>query len=276
VQVERRTVAIGQRVVARAEAWFPSAAAAQEAQKTEFYVYLLTDLDRRMLNRAMAEPDPRDWWSLGAADAIRVGRVVLGNTSTNLPGARASFRMPVVPPDTYALMFCDAGCERPLANTIPLSGFTVAADPVTARLAIRLDEAEFRLYQTAVRLAETRRRAEADRTRMGARITQLASDNRRLEGRLQALESAFDPSSAKTSGWLVAGAAVGGVAAALFAAYLLLKLRKVGRPDLLGRPDDRRAPVPQLHQKFTTWKPDDDVSVTVGRGRHGDRARARG
>jgi hypothetical protein len=257
VQVERRTVAIGQRVVARAEAWFPSAAAAQEAHKTEFYAYLLTDLDRRMLDRAMAERNPRGWWSLGAADAIRIGRVVLGNTSTNLPGARASFRMPDVAPDTYALMFCDAGCRHPLANTVPLTRFTVAADPITARLAIRVDETASRLYKTAAQLAATRRKTEADRTRTAARITQLVEDNSRLESQLRALEHAPGLSPWGSTMWLAVAALLAGPAAALLLSRRASQQARRPSPDPArgGPPSHRPETELSLHPRRASRPP---------------------
>jgi hypothetical protein len=68
----------------------------------------------------------------GDAEAVELGRVVLRVSDSNIARARASFTVPDLPPATYSLMFCDAGCAHPLADVVPTKTFTIVADPATA------------------------------------------------------------------------------------------------------------------------------------------------
>jgi hypothetical protein len=122
-RLDRTRVAVGQEMKVNASLMFRSVDEAEAAQNGEgqgrFYVYLLRGFDYSVVQRAMREPSPRNWWSVGSADAFRVGRVVIGGREANLAVAEASFRVPKVSPGRYAVMFCDAGCAHPLANVIP-------------------------------------------------------------------------------------------------------------------------------------------------------------
>jgi hypothetical protein len=130
IDVDRSHVAPGERVELDETVAFSSAAAAEAAQQSgRFYVYLLRGFDYSVVERAMREPSPGDWWSLGGAEAIQVGQVAVNVTDANLGRATAAFTMPELPPATYQLMLCDTGCTEPLADVIPVEGFTVVADP---------------------------------------------------------------------------------------------------------------------------------------------------
>lgn len=124
IRLDRTTVAVGQEVKAHAGVMFSSVdevEAAQSGREQEaFYVYLLRGFDYSIVERAMRKPYPGNWWSVGSADAYRVGRVVIGGSESNLALANDSFRVPdSLPPGKYAVMFCDAGCVHPLADVIP-------------------------------------------------------------------------------------------------------------------------------------------------------------
>lgn len=123
IRLDRTRVAVGQEMKVQANVMFRSVDAAEAAQTGEaqgaFYVYLLRGFDYSVVQRAMRKPSPRNWWSVGHADAFRVGRVVIGGQESNLALANASFRVPEVPPGRYTVMFCDAGCAHPLADVIP-------------------------------------------------------------------------------------------------------------------------------------------------------------
>lgn len=188
IQVNRSIVAPGQRVEVDAAVAFGSAAAADEAPQTgRFGVYLLEGFDDAGVERAMTEPSPRDWWSLGGAEAIRVGDVAVSVSDAGLGTARAAFTVPELAPATYHLMLCDAGCAEPLADVVPTEGFTVVADPATAQLARRVDRLERRVRNQARRPA-------------GARAA--AADAGR----------GSPPAPGAPTGWLVAGTLAGALA----------------------------------------------------------------
>lgn len=134
VRLERAEVAVGQNVKARANVMFSSVDSVEAAQRERaFYVYLLRGFDYSIVERAMREPSPRKWWSVGSAEAFRVGRVVIDRSELNLALANASFRVPEIPPGEYTVMFCDAGCIHPLADVIPTlpNQFKVTASRTT-------------------------------------------------------------------------------------------------------------------------------------------------
>jgi hypothetical protein len=123
LRLDRTRVAVGQEMKVHADLMFRSVDAAKAAQTGQaqgrFYVYLLRGFDYSVVQRAMRKPSPLNWWSLGSADAFRVGRVEIGGRESNLALAKASFRVPKLPPGRYTVMFCDAGCAHPLADVIP-------------------------------------------------------------------------------------------------------------------------------------------------------------
>jgi hypothetical protein len=168
IDVNRSHVAPGQRVELEASVAFSSAAAAQAAQRRQtdpFYVYLLRGFDYAVVEQAMRKPSPGKWWSLGGAEAIKVGRVTVSVSDANLGRATAAFTVPQLPPATYHLMLCDVACREPLADVIPAQGLTVVADPATARIANRVDRMERRSRNQAGQLAATR--ADTDQAPVG-------------------------------------------------------------------------------------------------------------
>jgi hypothetical protein len=212
-QVNRSTVAPGQRVEVEATVTFGSAAAAEEARESgRFHVYLLRDFDYSVVERAMARPPQRNWWSLGGAEAIHVGQVAVRVSDEGFGTARAAFTLPELPPARYHVMLCDAGCAEPLAEVIPTPGFTVVADPATARMAERVDDLERRLRNQGVELRAAR--ADADTALVATRNRR--SEVERLEARVSALEDEGGSSPRAVgwayAGWLVAGVLIGALA----------------------------------------------------------------
>ena len=218
IDVSRSTVVPGQRVVVDEDVAFSSAAAAEEARETDpFYVYLLRDFDRGVVERAMREASPGDWWSLGDAKSIRVGQVAVSVSGANLGRARAEFTVPELPPATYHLMLCDAGCAEPLGDVIPVEDFTVVADPATARMAQRIHDQEVLIRRQAGRLRAAR--ADADQARVAAQSAR--SDIKQLEASVSSLREEGERSRATPrayAGWPVAGALLG--------AFAVLALRR--------------------------------------------------
>jgi hypothetical protein len=234
IDVSRSTVAPGQRVEVGATVAFSSTAAAEEARETgRFHVYLLRGFDDALLERAMQEADPRNWWSLDGAEAIWAGPVAINASDSNLRRARAAFTVPELPPATYHVMLCDAGCANPLPDVIPASGFTVVADPATAQMAQRIDGLEQRIRIQAVQLSAARR--DAGRARAGARNARSAV--RRLETTVSFLadQAASSPRIAPWTyaGWLVAGALAGALAV-----LVLRRRRSRTAPDAEWQPSD--------------------------------------
>jgi uncharacterized coiled-coil protein SlyX len=240
VDTDRSTVAVGQRVKAEAEVLFSSIRAAREAEEEgRFYVYALRGLDYSMVGRAMSKPYSKDWWSLGNAEAVELGRVVLRVSDSNIARARASFTVPELAPATYSLMFCDAGCAQPLADIVPWKGFTVVADPATVKISARTTRLEERVARQAQSLATAR----AAGRRARAAVAQTESELRALEEQLRTLRRkvAEPAQSSRPSLWALAGWVLAGVFGGALA-YLVLR---------------RRSAKPPPHA-FDGWQPSDE------------------
>jgi hypothetical protein len=224
IDVNRSHVAAGQRVELDQTVAFSSAAAAEAAQRTDrFYVYLLRGFDYSVVERAMRKPSPGNWWSLGGAEAIEVGRVTVIVSDANLGRASAAFTVPELPLATYHLMICDRACTEPLADVIPAKGFTVVADPATVRMANRVDRLERRSRNQAGRLAAAR--AETDKALVAARNARSEVEQLKASVSSPANEGRGAPLAAPWgyAGWLVAGALAGALA-------LLVLRRRRSRP----------------------------------------------
>jgi hypothetical protein len=239
LDVNRSYVAPGQRVEVKDAVAFSSSAAAEEAQESgRFYVYLLQGFDYSVVDRAMREASPGDWWSLGDADAIQVGEVNVRVSGSNLGRATAAFTMPEVPPATYHLMLCNAGCTEPLSDdVIPAKDFTVAADPAAAQMAQRVDRLEGQNRNQARQLAAAH--ADTERALVAAQNADAEVD--RLEASVSSLadESRDSPrvSPWAYAGWFIAGLLVGALA--------LLGLR-------------RRRSRPSRPARVAGWHPSDE------------------
>lgn len=240
INTDRSTVAVGQRVKAEATVSFSSISAAREAQDGRFYVYALRGLDHSMVNEAMSKPSPKDWWSLGDADALELGPVVLRVSEGNLGRARASFTVPDLTPATYALMLCDAGCAHPLADVVPTLDFTVVADPATAEIAARMTRLEER---SAARQSRSLAAARAAGRSARTAVAKTEAELRALDEKLRALDRdvAEAANSSRPSLWALAGWMLAGVFAGALA---LLMLRR------------RRAKPPP--RAFDDWQPSDE------------------
>jgi uncharacterized coiled-coil protein SlyX len=227
IHTDRSTVAVGQRVEAEAEVLFASIPTAREALDRRFYVYALRGFDYSIVRRVMDEPSPRGWWSLGDAHAVVLGPVALRISEANFGRARASFTVPELPSGTYALMFCDARCARPLADVVPTRGFTVVADPATAELAKRATRLEERLGNQAQALAAARavtRSARAAVVNAESELRALGSELRTLDRAVAEAPSSPSPPFWAFGGWVVAGALAGAFA------FLLLRRRSAKPP----------------------------------------------
>jgi hypothetical protein len=238
IDVSRSHVAPGQHVELDETVAFSSAAAAEAAEQTDrFSVYVLRGFDYSVVERAMRKRSPGNWWSLGGAEAIEVGHVTVSVSDANLGRATAAFTVPELPPATYHLMLCDPACTEPLADVIPAKGFTVVADPATARLAKRVERLERRSRNQAGQLAAAR--ADTDEALLAARNAR--SEVEQLKASVSSLanegRTAPPPAPSAYAGWLVAGALAGALA--------LLVLR-------------RRRSRPPRPARVAGWRPSDD------------------
>jgi hypothetical protein len=166
-----------------------------------------------------SKPSAEDWWSLGDAEPVELAPVVVQVSEANLGRARTAFTVPDLPPATYALMFCDAGCAHPLADVVPTRSFTLVADRATAELAVRTTRLEERLRFQARSL--TQARAVGRRAR--AAVASTDSELRALEEQVRGLrrKAAEAAPSSLLSRWPVAGWVVAGVFAGALASLLL-------------------------------------------------------
>jgi hypothetical protein len=222
--LDREVVAVGQRVEVSAQT-FTSTADAIEAKQhgssaDQFFVYLLRGLNYSVVHRAMGKAEPRHWWSLGDAAAFRVARVRFGDTGSNLENVSASFIVPALPLGTYRVMFCDAGCTRPLANVIPARGFTIVADRSPPAFLCGPNRLELQPRRQIRRLDETR--AAAWSAQAAASIAR--TDVTKLPAQLQAANRRIAP--ARGSGWQHVPWLLAGV---MFGALLAFASRR-GRP----------------------------------------------
>jgi hypothetical protein len=230
-QTDRSTVAVGQRVKVEAGVMFSSAQAARRARDGQFYVYALRGLDWAAVSSAMTKAVPGDWWSLGNAEAVELAPVDLRVGDGNLGRARAVFTVPDLPVRSYALMLCDAGCARPLADVVPTRGFTVVADPATAKLAEQTRRLEERLATAQRRSAASARTAGRGASAAAATAE---SEVRALSKKVSALERQLGEPAGPSgppfwtlAGWLIAGALAGALA-------VLMLRRRSGQPPPLA------------------------------------------
>ena len=154
-------VAPGQTVHLETEFLFRTLEAAETARLSGgYFIYLISDLDERMLREAMSRPWPRDWWDLGSATAQPIGEPEFVHWDANLARITATVVVPEVPPGKYSFMACDAGCAHPLGDITP-TGISVVADPLTARLIHRADRMEARFAEVSAMAVRARTHARA-------------------------------------------------------------------------------------------------------------------
>lgn len=242
IQLDRSRAAVGQKVTLRSAAFAPGS---QRSETQAYFVYLLRGFDDSVLDRAMQKASPGEWWSRGDAALARVARVWFDRS-----WARASFLVPDIAPDSYALMLCDAGCQRPLGSVVPRTDFFVVTDPMTARLAGELDRLERRLE--AHRLPRFKERVDRElgvlTTAARATAAELNAQVAQLRAGMCALERDMPEGQPWWiyAGWLAAGALLG----VLVAVLLGLRRRAEAVPEV---PDEELlallAAAPEVYER---------------------------
>lgn len=213
IDLDGSHLGIGESVMFRSEVMFRTLEAADRAQEdADFHAYLARGVDRAALREAMSVAEPKRWWS-PPRELTLIGDVSLSSWDANLAVATAEVTVPEVTPGSYDLMLCDAGCENPLGNLIPLR-IDVAADALSAQTARGLEK-------TNTRLDIALRRVRNDLRQQGRRLgaaTDASSASAESVARLQDRISTLERTSPSTP-WVpyllffVAGAALASVAA---------------------------------------------------------------
>lgn len=224
VRVRGHELGVGETVVATSEAYFTSVEDAARARRSEYYAYLVSDYDRSLMAAGMRRANPRRWWAVpDSASVHRVGRVRLRGFDANVGEAVARVTIPRLPTGRYFLMFCDAGCRRPMGHAVPTQPVWITADPVAARAARRADAAAQRMQTELVALRGELRSARRDAAAAIAEATRDAELALTLAGD-------EEPTPALMPAAVLAAAFLAGVgAAALLGAVLLWRARGVHR-----------------------------------------------
>jgi hypothetical protein len=185
------------------EILFDSIEAAERAEHTAYFAYLVKDFDRRALDRAMSRPDPKNRWR-PFGPVVQVGIVTPSGRDANLSRGSVDIDVPDVAPGAYWIMLCDAGCRTPLGNHIPVP-VNVISDALAAQTARRFHQANERLTFS---LAQVR----GDVRRMQRKVRELRADAADAVAEPEptvVIERATSrPSWIPYAGWFVAGAAV--------------------------------------------------------------------
>ncbi|MGH2828613.1 MAG: hypothetical protein ACRDKF_16760 [Actinomycetota bacterium] len=103
-----------------------------------YHAYLLIEWDEAVLDMALRHDFRPGWWRTPAR-ALSLGEVALDKWDSNIAWARAAFEVPHIDPGRYSIMFCDLGCEHPLADVIPTSVRIFDADGFARHLDRQID-----------------------------------------------------------------------------------------------------------------------------------------
>ncbi|MDQ4065782.1 MAG: hypothetical protein M3161_07020 [Actinomycetota bacterium] len=210
--VHDQPLAVGESLRVRVgEVLFRTIKDAQRAETTPYFAYLVTAYNERLLDRAMRRDDPKRWWE-PLSPAIQVGKVTLTDRDSNLQRGRVHLEVPDIPPGRYFFMLCDAGCQEPLGNHIPVP-VHITTDVVAARAARRLERMDERLDIRFARLRQDVRQAtraardaQHDSSEAADAIARLAT---RADAKPAAASSNPPLRWLSYAGWFVAGTCAG-------------------------------------------------------------------
>ena len=199
-------VGAGETFTVRSHVLFADLEEYEEARESgEYFAYLIHDLDPSVFTNVQSQQEFADSWR-PPAEMTLIGDVELTGWDANIVTAVSTVTIPDLPPGSYDVMFCDAGCTRPLGDLIP-TGVRLAADPITAQTARRLDGTRQRLHLALARVRRDVRHAERriDDARADAATAARYAEN--LGRKLAAVErEPSSPAWIPYLGWFLSGA----------------------------------------------------------------------
>ena len=213
------------------EILYDSIEAAERAEHTDYFAYLVKDFDQRSLDRAMTRPDPHDWWR-PLSTPIPAGTVTRFGRDANLGRGRVDLSVPVVSPGRYWLMLCNAECRTPLGNHIPVP-VNLTSDVLAAQTARRLNRSKERLTLALARVRGDVRQTQRQLRQVEADAAEAMDAVAQPEQAPVTDRDTSGPPWIPYTGWFLAGAAV---------AFTLRRQRKVLLPEVLIKhvPNDAR------------------------------------
>ena len=123
IDLDRREVLSGESLELSSQVFFDARGGLDAMRQARsgavtYHAYLLIDWDEAVLDKALRHDFQPEWWRTPTR-AVLLGQVALGDWDSNIAWARSAFEVPHIEPGRYSIMFCDLGCERPLADVIP-------------------------------------------------------------------------------------------------------------------------------------------------------------
>lgn len=184
VQAPSRYLAIGETVTLQGEDVFESAGDRRKAFSGErqFFVYLLQGTDREMVDEAMGEADPGDWWT-PPERGVPLGRVEFAGHDQGIYNVRTDVQIPDVAPGKYELMYCTDRCQEPLTNHVPLEVTIVEA---TAAGLVKSDR---RAQEEVERLISSRSQVRAELRGLEKKWVRSRAAGHELDSRVEGLET---------------------------------------------------------------------------------------
>lgn len=214
---------VGETVRVRTEVSFWDRAGADAAKSKDFHAVLVQGIRAKALAADMEPTSYPLWWTPPTKMTL-LGDVVLDHWDVNHARATVDLKIPEMPPGQYQLLFCDRGCQHPMANIRPQE-VTVSADALLARTARGLVETQGKLYPALARLRidlrEITRQAKSTEGMAGNSVEAITA----LQNEMFSLDA--DPPAipwVAFAGWFVAGLAVA------FSATQLRRRARSGAP----------------------------------------------
>lgn len=168
IQLDKESVAVGERVTASARVMFTSQEQARAvAEEGGYHAYLVRGVDRDRLDEAMATAPPGEWWTVPDT-ILHLAELEVTGTDANLADVHATFTVPDVESGLYGLMFCSKGCNEPLADVIPRLDIPLHDDPLLTHIVRTLASPD-----GGSKLSDVERRVEEVYENVGALRTEV-------------------------------------------------------------------------------------------------------
>jgi hypothetical protein len=224
IDLENRTVAIGETVTIRSEVSWATMEEAERARdgRDIYHAYLMPSFDAN-LEREMYKGDYKAGWWEPQPGSIDLGVLSFDGWNSNIGRGNITFEVPDVEPHRHFLMLCTAGCEHELGHMVPTE-LEIVASSAHAAAANRSDRLQEKLwairYEKRREIRKLTRALHRERDRIGTFDEQLASMNQNIEA-IQIPQPSPPGRGLPDSSLLAIGALVGALAA-----YLLTRSRR--------------------------------------------------